>query len=81
MKFLFDSADAYLNQSDWRDIALIKFCLFSMGVIAGILLPSKTRKPAITTAATVFAATYILLMVKYIKIVAGLLKNTEMAAE
>lgn len=81
MKFLFKSADAYLRQSDWRDFALIKFCLFSMGLIAGVLLPSKAKKPAITTAAVVFVATYIPLMVKYGKIVAGLLKNTEQTVE
>lgn len=81
MKFLFNSADVYLRQSDWRDLALIKFCLFSMGVIAGILLPSKAKRPAVAAAAAVFAATYIPLMVKYGKIVAGLLKNTEQAVE
>lgn len=81
MRFLFNSADAYLRQSDWRDFALIKFCLFSMGVIAGISLPAKAKRPAVATAAVVFAATYIPLMVKYGKIVVGLLKNTKQAAE
>lgn len=81
MKFLFRSADAYLRQCDWRDLALVKFCLFSMGVIAGTALPPKAKKPAIATAAAVFAATYIPLMVKYGKIVAGMLKSTEQTAE
>ena len=81
MKFLFDSADAYLRQSDWRDFALIKFCLFSMGVIAVIALPPKAKKPAIITAAVVFISTYIPLMVKYGKIVAGMLKSTEPTVE
>lgn len=81
MKFLFRSADAYLRQCDWRDLALVKFCLFSMGVIAGIALPPKAKKPAIVTAAAVFVATYIPLMVKYGKIVAGMLNSTEQTAE
>ena len=81
MKFLFDSADAYLQQSDWRDFALIKFCLFAMGVIAGVSLPPKAKKPAIATAAVVFVATYIPLMVKYGKIVAGMLKSSEQKSE
>lgn len=76
MKFLFHSAYAYLHQSDWRDLALIKFCLFSMGLIAGISLPRKAKKPAIITAAAVFAATYIPLMVKYGKIVMETLKES-----
>ncbi len=69
MKFLFRSADAYLRQCDWRDLAFVKFCLFSMGLIAGISLPHKAKKPAIAAAAAVFVATYIPLMVKYGKIV------------
>ena len=28
MKKLFDYADSYLKKCDWRDLALIKFCLF-----------------------------------------------------
>ena len=81
MKFLFKSADAYLRQCDWRDLALVKFCLFSMGLIAGISLPPKAKKPAIATAAAVFAATYIPLMVKYGKTVAGMLKGADQPVE
>lgn len=81
MKFLFRSADAYLRQCDWRDLALVKFCLFSMGVIAGIALPPKAKKPAIVTATAVFVATYIPLMFKYGKIVAGMLKSSEQETE
>ena len=74
MKFLFRSADEYLRQSDWRDLALIKICLFAIGVMAGIALPSKAKKPAVIAAASVFTATYIPLMTKYIKIAAGMLQ-------
>lgn len=81
MKFLFDSADAYLRQSDWRDLALVKFCLFSMGVIAGISLPLKAKKPAATVAAAVFVSTYIPLMVKYGKIVMSMAKSAGQTAE
>ena len=35
MKKLFCYADRYLEKSDWRDIAMLKFCLFSMGIFAG----------------------------------------------
>ena len=38
MKNLFGYADKYLQKSDWKDIALLKFCLFSMGVLMGILI-------------------------------------------
>ena len=32
MKFLFNSADAYLQQSDWRDFALIKSLSQNKGI-------------------------------------------------
>ncbi len=44
MNKLFESADLYLQESDWKDLAVIKFCLFSVGVLAGTQLPS--RRPS-----------------------------------
>lgn len=63
---LFDAADRYCKQSDWKDMALLKICLFSIGLIAGWTLPKK--KSALGMAAAVFAATYCLLMSKFIRI-------------
>ena len=64
VKKLFGYADRYLEKSDWKDLAMIKFCLFSMGVLAGMRIPEKKRK-----AAAVFAATYIPLMAKFFSVV------------
>ena len=36
MKKLFDYADSYLKKCDWRDLALIMFFLFSIGIMAGL---------------------------------------------
>ncbi|MFG6338401.1 MAG: permease of phosphate ABC transporter [Lachnospiraceae bacterium] len=69
MKKLFCYADRYLEKSDWRDIAMLKFCLFSMGIFAGIRIPVKNRKQAGCIAAAVFAATYIPLMAKFISVI------------
>ena len=44
MKNLFFIANEYIQQSDWKDLALIKFCLFSMGVIIGLFVPSRSKK-------------------------------------
>lgn len=66
---LFDSADRYLDKSDWKDLALIKFCLCSMGIMIGAVLPEKSRKAAICGASVVFAATYVPLMAKYFRTV------------
>ncbi len=70
MKKLFCYADKYIAESDWKDLAMIKFCLFSMGILAGMRIPEKNRKQAGWIAAAVFAATYIPLMTKFFSVIA-----------
>ena len=69
MKTLFVYADRYLEKSSWKDLALIKFCLFAIGVMAGICIPERGRQCAVRIAAFVFAVTYIPLMTKFLGIV------------
>lgn len=69
MKKLFDYADRYIKKSDWKDLAMLKFCLFSMGILAGMRIPEKNRKQAAGIAAAVFVATYIPLMAKFFSVV------------
>ena len=66
MKKLFDAADRYLKTADWKDMALIKFCLFSMGILAGTYIPRKNRDIARGIALDVFVSTYIPLMAKFL---------------
>ena len=68
MKKLFDSADLYLKQSDWKNLALIKFCLVSIGLLVGLQIPKKHRKPVAIGALIVFFATYIPLMTDFFRI-------------
>ena len=68
MKKLFGCANEYVKQSDWKDVALIKVCLCSMGVIIGTAVPKKTKKPVVCAAMTLFIATYVPLMAKFLKI-------------
>jgi len=68
MKKLFDFGNHYAKESTWKDFALVKFCLFSMGLAAGTQIPDKHKKKAIGTAACVFAATYIPLMTKVFRL-------------
>ena len=70
MKKLFCYADKYIAESDWKDLAMIKFCLFSMGILAGIQIPKRSRQQAGWIAGAVFVATYIPLMAKFIRIAA-----------
>ena len=68
MKRLFRSAEIYLANSTWTDLALIKFCLFSLGLAAGLTVPARRKTPAAILAALVFLATYIPLMGKFLPI-------------
>lgn len=66
LKKLLELGNRYAEQSSWKDFALTKFCLFSMGLIAGTAVKEKYKKPAVCASIAVFASTYILLMRKLI---------------
>ena len=68
MKWLFDAADRYVAQSNWKDLALVKFCLCAIGVIIGVLLPVSAKKTAFWIALLVFIVTYIVLMTKFFRV-------------
>ena len=65
---LFDAANQYVKESGWKTIAMLKFCLCSMGVMIGVLLPQAVKSAALMIAAAVFAVTYIPLMIRFYKI-------------
>lgn len=69
MKKLFCYADKYVEQSSWKDFALVKLCLFAMGIMAGIRIPDKNKRAAGWIAYFVFLATYLPLMSKFLRIV------------
>lgn len=66
MKKLFGAAERYLRISDWRDLALLKFCVGAMGVLLGLCVPQRHKKQAGLLAALVFAGTYLPLMAKFL---------------
>ncbi len=69
MKFLLSCADEYLNRCTWKDMALLKFCLFSMGLLAGMQVLKKNKKRVRMAASIVFVLTYIPLMMKVLEVV------------
>lgn len=69
MKKLFCYAEKYIAECDWKDLAMLKFCLFAMGVLAGMQIPRKSRKQVGWIAAAVFMATYIPLMAKFFSVI------------
>lgn len=68
MKKILDFGDRYAKESTWKDFALVKFCLFSMGLAAGTAIPEKHKRKAVGAAACVFAATYVPLMTKVFRL-------------
>ncbi len=68
MKRLLNLGNEYIKESDWKDLALIKLCLCSMGIIIGMHIAPKYKKRAAAMSMVIFAATYIPLMAKFFKI-------------
>lgn len=66
---LFDCANEYVRQSDWKDLALIKFCLAAIGVLIGLEVPKKHRDAACGLALGIFIASYVPLMGKFFRVV------------
>lgn len=77
MKRLFDWGSAYIRECDWKDLALVKFCLCAMGVLIGLCVPEKKRKIPLILAGLVFLASYIPLMVKFGRVVCRSLGSGE----
>jgi len=66
MKRLFDCADHYIQSRDWKMLTYLKFCLWSIGILLGLLVPGKHKKTAAAAAGGVFLATYIPLMADFL---------------
>lgn len=65
----FKLGNEYAARSDWKDFALTKFCLASMGTMIGMCVPKKKKIPAFLCAGTIFGGTYFLLMRKVFGII------------
>ena len=69
MSRLFEYADKYIKECNWKDIALLKFCLCAIGVLIGISVAPKHKKTVMAVAAVVFGFTYVPIMKKFIGII------------
>jgi len=77
MSKLFDAADRYIKTSDWKIIAVLKFCLLSLGLILGTLVKKEHKKPVLIVSLAVFAATYIPLMIRFFRVLTEKEENAE----
>ena len=68
MKKLFEAANRYIETSDWKIIAVLKFCLISLGLMAGMQIRPEHRKPVFLGALGTFILTYIPLMARFFRV-------------
>ncbi len=71
MKKLFDAANHYVETSDWKTIAVLKFCLISLGMMVGVAVKPQHKKAVLIGALGVFIATYLPLMYKFYRVFTG----------
>lgn len=62
---LFETADRYCKESNWKTLALLKFCLFVMGMLIGMKVPEKHKRAADAVCGGIFVLTYVPLMKKF----------------
>lgn len=68
MRRLFEIGNAYARQSDWKDFALVKICLFSLGMLVALRLPLGALGKARKWARCGFVLTYVPLMKKFFRV-------------
>ncbi len=64
MTKLFRLIDRFVQSSDWKTISLLKTCTCMVGVLLGLTVAEKHKKPVAAAALMVFLMTYIPLMSK-----------------
>lgn len=69
MKNLFECANQYVKESDWKELALVKVCLCAIGIMIGMAIPKNKKNCCFLIAGLVFVGTYVPLMAKFVKIV------------
>ena len=69
MKRLLNYAEQYLQKCVWKDMAVIKCCVFSLGILAGTYIPKKNKGLARIAALIVFTVTLIPILIKFIAVI------------
>ena len=68
MSSLFEAANRYIETSDWKIIAVLKFCLISLGMMIGMQIKPAHKKSVFLGALGIFGVTYVPLMVKFYRV-------------
>lgn len=67
MKKLTAAGNLYLKKMDLTDMALVKLCCTSLGVLVGLKCAKRHKKGAALLAGGVFAATWVPIMGKFVR--------------
>ena len=62
----FAAADRYLRVCTWKDMALLRFCMFGMRLLVGARLPRKSCTTAAVIVAVLFSVPYVPMMAKFL---------------
>ena len=65
---LLRAGDAYIRTMDWKQMALVKLCLCAMGIILGLSVSKRAKKPVLIGALIVFFATYVPLISRFLPV-------------
>ena len=68
MRKMFDAANRFMETSDWKTLAVMKFCLISLGVMLGMCVGKRHKRKVFAVTGPVFLATYVPLMLSLYKI-------------
>ena len=69
MRYILDYANKYLQESDFKDLAMIKYCLFSTGLFTGTYIPKKYKEYVRIIALVSFIVTSVPIMIKFFKVI------------
>lgn len=65
---LFETANRYCKEADWKTLSMLKICLLALGMCIGVLLPASCKTVVLIVCAVVFAVTVVPLMGKFLKL-------------
>ena len=63
------ATDAYMKESTWKDLGLIKLCVFSVGVLMGLTVPKNHKTVYSIIGALVIGVTLTPIMMKFIPMI------------
>ena len=65
MQKIFDAANQYCKESNWKTIAMLKICLLAMGIIIGMSIPEKSKNKIRPICCGFYGGTVVPLLKKY----------------